>query len=460
MKFAAKNDVASSLNVPFSSCFFNQKMLLYFEHLDGGVEKMIRWLKGVIAMYQGLPREMYVLFIARVINRLGGFVNTFLLLFLRENMHMTLERAGLFISTAGVASLLGTFIGGHLGDSLGRKKTYVAAQSISAALFIPCGFLGTSGIIPILLIASSFFSSIVQPINSALVSDLVAKEDRKRAFSLLYFGINLGVAIGPIIAGYLFYHSIQWIFWGDAFTTFIAVILIIKYIPETKLTHEEIKEISETLSDAEKMETGSAVRAFLKRPILIAFTFFSALTHFVYAQSSFALPATMTDLFGKIGAIYFGNLMSFNAVIVVVFTILVTKVTDKNRPIFNIAFSNLLYCIGFGMMAFVHSMPLILLSVYLWTMGEILGVTNTGVFIANNTPITHRSRFNAIISILGSLGHMLGPIVGGILVVHYSMNNLWVLTGVLSLVAFFGLMAIGLFERYKSQSIVGKYTNI
>lgn len=417
---------------------------------------MFRWLRGVIDMYRGLPREIYVLFVARVINRLGGFVNFILFMFLTWNMKMSLKEAGFFIAFAGVASLFGNFVGGHLGDSIGRKKTYVVAQAIAAMLFVPCGFLGDSLIIPVLLIIASFFSSIVQPINSALVSDLVKKEDRKRAFSLLYFGINVGVAIGPLIAGYLFYDYIQWIFWGDAITTFIAVILIIRYIPETKLSEKEIQEINHTLNENEKMESQGTIGAFLKRPTLIIFTFCSALTHFAYAQSNFALPATLSDLFAKKGVIYFANLMSFNALLVVFFTIIITKLTDKNRVIYNVAFSNILYCIGFGMMAFVHNMPLIIVSVYLWTMAEILSVTNTGVYIANNTPITHRSRFNAIISIIGSLGHMLGPMIGGIFVTQYSMNHLWILTGVLSIIAFFGLMMIGLIERYKEQSVVGK----
>lgn len=420
----------------------------------------MRWLNGVIAMYKGLPREIYVLFIARVINRLGGFVHFILYMFLTRKLDMSLQEAGVFIAIAGVASLIGNFVGGYLGDLMGRKKTYVIAQGIAASLFLPCGFLGNSIIIPILLIISSFFSAIVQPINSAMVSDLVKKEDRKRAFSLLYFGINIGVAIGPLIAGYLFYKNIQWIFWGDAITTFIGVLLIVRYIPETKLSTTQIQEINETLSHEEKMESSGALMAFLKRPALIAFSFCSILTHFVYAQSSFALPATLSHLFGEKDTIYYGNLMSFNALVVVVFTIFVTKVSDKNRAIFNVAFSNLLYCVGFGMMAFVHNMPLIVISVFLWTIGEILGATNTGVFIANNTPITHRSRFNAIISILGSAGYMLGPSLGGVFAAQYSINNLWILTGVLSLIAFVGLMLINISEKYKEQSVVGKCANL
>lgn len=414
---------------------------------------MFKWMRETILMYKGLPKEIYVLFIARVINRLGGFVSIILTFFLTVNLGLTSDKAGLISSVAGVTSLMGTLIGGKLGDSIGRKKVYIIAQSTAAVLFIPCGFLGNSMAIPILLIISAFFSAIVQPINTALVIDLVDKEDRKRAFSLLYFGINLGVAIGPIIAGYLFYHYIRWIFWGDAITTFIAIILVAVYIKETKLSDDEINEINDSLDEEEKLETGNTIITFLKRPVLVAFTVLGILTSFVYAQSGFALPITLTELFHEKGSIYFGNIMSFNALIVVVFTVIVTKLTDKYRPVFNVAGSNLLYGIGFGMMAFVHSVPMIFISVFLWTIGEILGVTNTGVFVANHTPISHRSRFSAIIGFLRSLGNMLSPFIGGLLIVHFSMRNLWILTGLFALFAFFGMVFIGVAERKKERFV-------
>lgn len=419
---------------------------------------MKKWFKALIIMYKGLPKEVYIIFITTIINRLGGFVNVFLTIFLTQKLGMSFEKAGFYISLSGAASLIGIILGGHLGDFFGRKRVYVIAQSIAAFLFIPCGFLGNSYIVPFLLIMSAFFSSIVHPISGTMITDLVDKNDRKRAFSLLYFGINVGVAIGPIIAAYLFYHYIQWLFWGDALTTFIAVILIIKYIPETKLSYSEITEVNYELDEQEKIETGGTLIAFLKRPVLIFFTFANILTSFVYAQSNFALPVTMTNIFGeKLGTVLFGNLMSFNAIVVIVFTIIVTKVTDKIKPIFNIAFSNILYAIGFGMMAFVYNMPFIVLSVYLWTIGEILGATNSGVFIAGHTPISHRSRFNAIIAFLRNIGHMLGPAIGGIIINKYSMNGLWILTIVLSVIAFFLMIIIGFKDKsepYKVESVV------
>jgi len=408
---------------------------------------------GLFQTYAGLPKEVYVLFIARVINRLGGFVHAFLTLFLTIRMGMSAIDAGRIILYLGLAGMVGTMVGGSLGDILGRKRTYIIAQGTAALLLVPCGFLGNSLWIPYLLIISTFFNSIVGPISSAMLIDIVDKEDRKRAFSLLYYGINIGVAIGPAVAGALFTNHIEWIFWGDALTTLIALCLIGVYIKETKMTKKEIEAINDTLDNKEKAITGwrsIALFAFLSRPILVFYTLFSVLTSFVYAQSNFALPLAIKGIFGDdIGVKYFGMVISFNAVVVLVFTIIITKVTDRFRPIFNIAFANILYAVGFGMMAWINGLPMIFVSVFIWTIGEVQGVTNSGVFVANHTPITHRSRFNAIINILRSSGYMLAPLLSGYIIENSGMSFLWKITGGLSLIAFIGLYMLGLFDRKK-----------
>jgi len=40
-------------------------------------------------------------------------------------------------------------------------------------------------------------------------------ETRRAAFSLSYLGVNIGVALGPLMAGWLFTHTLSWMFWLD-----------------------------------------------------------------------------------------------------------------------------------------------------------------------------------------------------------------------------------------------------
>lgn len=407
--------------------------------------------------YAGLPREIYVLFVARIINRFGGFVHAFLSLFLTIRLGMGPYETGRIIAMLGIAGIFGTYLGGFLGDRLGRKKTYVFAQGMAALLLIPCGFLGDSMTVPLLLVGSTFFNNMVRPLATAMVIDIVEPKDRKRAFSLLYYGINIGVAIGPLVAGFLFNNHIKWLFWGDALTTFISLVFIIIYVGETKMTKEEIVEASKNAATNEKAIEGNwfqrlTIVAFFRKPILVFYTLFSILTGFVYSQSGYTLPIAMTRTFGEeLGTLRFGYIMSFNAVVVLIFTIIVTKVTDKYRPIFNIAFAAVLYTVGFGMMAFIDTMPLILLSVFIWTMGEIQGVTNSGVFVAGHTPISHRSRFTGIINIVQSAGYMLAPMISGFLLESITMSQLWLVVGGVASISALGQFLVGLLDRWNEK---------
>ena len=65
----------------------------------------------------------------------------------------------------------------------------------------------------------TFFNGAARPVNTALLTDITRPEERSAAFSLLYLGINIGVAAGPILAGFLFNNYRRWIFWGDGLTT-------------------------------------------------------------------------------------------------------------------------------------------------------------------------------------------------------------------------------------------------
>ena len=44
-------------------------------------------------------------------------------------------------------------------------------------------------------------------------------------------------------------------------------------------------------------------------------------------------------------------------------------------------------------------------------MGEIVQTINTSVFVADNSPITHRARFSSIVSFITELGFIISPIL-------------------------------------------------
>lgn len=259
-------------------------------------------------------------------------------------------------------------------------------------------------------------------------------------FSLSYLGINLGVSTGLLVAGFLFNHYIPLMFIGDALTSFLAVILVMTNIKESM--PEDIDD--EAVSEEEKSEEGNVFSVLLRRPKILIFLLINILLNIVYTQHSFSLPMMLDQVFGSSGASNFGIIMSFNALTVIVMTMFVAHATRKWSPLSSMAFAGLLYALGFGMITFIHTLPLYILSAIIWTIGEIMIVTNFGVYIANNTPQNFRARFNAVTSLSWAIGAAMGTSLMGRYMDYLGLQAVWPLVAFLALLGSLGIYLLNI----------------
>ncbi|MCY6356283.1 MDR family MFS transporter [Clostridium sp. ZS2-4] len=403
--------------------------------------------------YSKLPRSIIVLFFARIINCLGNFIYPFLTMFLTEKMGMSTDKVGAFMMISAIAFVPGSIIGGKLCDHVGRKKVLIIFQLFAAIMLIPCGVLGNSMIVPWLLILSNFFGGAVQPASSAMLADLTNEENRQEAFSLLYLGTNIGVAVGPLIAGFLYNKYLKWMFWGDALTTIASLVLVAMFVKETIPSNNDQAD-EEIVNEKEKSVEGSLISVIFNRPALLAFSLVSAIYSFVYAQHFFCIPLQAKEMFGKRGPVIFGTVMSVNALVVVFCTVLIIRLTRKNRPILNIAMSGVFYAIGFGMLFFIKSYFLLIVSTVIWTIGEILDATNKGIYIANHTPMSHRGRMNSILPIISGAGFAVGPRIMGQYIKYRGTRSAWPLIVALALGA--SILMYVLYLKEKKYDIARK----
>jgi len=406
-------------------------------------------------IYGGLPSPIYILALVRVVNAMGNFVYPFLTLFLTEHIGLSNKDAGTYFMISAFAQAAGSLIGGKLTDHFGRKKLFLTFQGLAACCFAPCAFLGDSRLIPILLITSGLFMSAAQPANSAMMTDLTNKDNRKSAFSLLYLGINVGFSIGPMIAGFLYRNHTSLIFLGNTISIVISLIILSIFIEDTMPSKEEIEE-SKALADDEAAEDASVFNAFLKRPALMLFMVGKTINAFVYSTIGFVIPLQITKAFGSgVGSKYFGFVMATNGITIIILTTFIIKITMKIPPVLNIAIAGIFYAIGFGMLGFVNSFPLYILSAVLYTIGEILEATNAGVYIANHSPMNHRGRFNAIIPLITGVGASVGPYVFGRFLDAYGTEKLWVMCFVLLMISSVFMKWLRSFEiKQESKNLV------
>lgn len=398
----------------------------------------------IFKTYSNLPTPIYILFISRIVNRMGDFVKLFLTLYLTRYLNMNETQTGLIITLIGLFSVAGTIAGGKITDHAGRKKILLLSQTFSALTVGICGFIPDSNMLPWILILFNFFNGAARPVSTAMLTDLTSPENRAQSFSLLYLGINIGVSVGPLLAGFLFNNYRQWIFWGDSLTTLLSVVLILIFVPD--LHHSEVV----AHSSSEKADGDPLYKALLKRPVLFIYSFLVLISSFIYSQHSFALPLILNDVMKERGAGFFGIIMSVNAVSVLILTPMLTSLLHKRKPLLNMATGQLCYAVGFGLLFFAfRNSAVFIISTVIWTLGEILNAINSGVFIANHTPVNFRGRFSAFFGTAKTIGHTMGPLISGMILSSTGLRFIWIIIFILGFGLFISYRGLESFDRRK-----------
>jgi MFS family permease len=397
-------------------------------------------IKELFLTYHGFPKVVYFVFIARFINSMGYFVFPFLTLFLTKNLSLSADKVGIYLMLVEIGRISGALVGGKMADYLGRKPVLMTSQIVTALFLLPCAFLGESILIPKLLIFAAFFNGAVHPAIDAILVDVSSPDNRKEIFSFIYLGLNLGFGIGSLIAGFLYANFMQLLFLGNVFAITIVSIVIGLYVPETmpepimsktlKYVHKGPGADMLNIKRPEKM-----ISALINQPIVFYFFLVSIIFFLVHSQFFFSLPLQIDDIFIEHGPKYFGVVMSFNCFVVVLMTLPITWLLQKNRPIINVFWSGLLFAVGFGMLRWVSFLGWILLSTFIWTLGEILLRINAGVYIANHSPDTLRGRFNSLVTVSGSIGRLVGPPLLGIIIADFGIRSIWTIIFMLSIIA-------------------------
>lgn len=405
-------------------------------------------LRGML----GLPKEIYALFVVRLVVSAGAFVGPFLAMMLTMKLGYDDGAAGVFMAILSLLSAGGLALGGKLGDTFGRADVLRSLQAVTAVAFLSCALTGFNAATPYIIAFALATLSGTWPVINALVADLAPQERRKEAFSLLYWGNNIGFSIGPLVAGFLFHAAPRLLFLGNALALGVAAALVSLFVrhesPPAKTgspgaaepMDPASRESVEVVSREAGLSTWSVLRA---NPVLLLYSLASVLTAFVYSQHTFALPVFLKDVLGEeAGPKAYGFVMTANGLTVVLLTGLVIYFSRKLPSLAAVALASVFYAAGFGIYRFVGGLPLAIGATVIWTIGEILGATNGNAFIAEHAPPAHRSRINSAVSLAQIAGSAMAPLVAGPVSRSFGSAAVWPMVAVLALVSAIVLLVI------------------
>ena len=124
-------------------------------------------------MLLGLPRTYWVIWTGALVNRLGGFVFTFLALYLTEARHFSALDAGTAVASYGVGSFAAAAFGGWLADRKGRRFGILFGTVTGAASLLVLGAMDTLLLVRVAAFFAGFFGDSYRPALNAAIADVV-----------------------------------------------------------------------------------------------------------------------------------------------------------------------------------------------------------------------------------------------------------------------------------------------
>ncbi len=360
---------------------------------------------------RGLPRTFWYLWTGALINRLGGFVYTFLALYLTQARHFTVARAGLVIALYGAGSFASGPVGGYLADHVGRRRTMILSFVLGAAAMLQLGFARAVWHIALSAPLLGFCSDLYRPAQQAAIADIIPPAQRTRAYGYLYWAVNLGFSGAAMIAGFMAERSFTLLFIGDAATTLAFGVIVWLRVPET---HPE--------RHAERRERPDP-RVPLRDRAFMAFVLAQFLVMFVGSQGNSTLPVDLRD--HGIAPVTYGWLLAINGVMIVLLqptAIGLVQRFDRGRVL---AVAALLQGIGFGLTGAGHSTAWYALTVVTWTTAELLYSPVSPAIVSDLAPTTLRGTYQGVYSMAWGAASCLAPALGSLVLGHFGSVALW-----------------------------------
>ncbi len=397
---------------------------------------MVRLRSAAESTFGGLPGAFWWLWIATLVNRLGGFVLPFFAFYITGPLHRSAVFAGAVAALFGAGAAVSGVVGGVLTDRIGRKPTLIGSQLANAATIVVLGYARSTWALALGALAVGLATSAFRPAQNAMIADMVPAGDRVRAYALNFWAINLGFSFSMAAVGLVTEFGYRTLFYADAATTTLCALLIAILVPDTtpvETIRARARSSSEAAGDGRKRDGLGTV---LRDRTFIAFVATTFVLLIAFCQYNSGLPMAMSA--SGLSAATFGRISAINGVLIVLLQMPVTRLLKRYPEGRVLAGAGLVIGCGFGLLAFGQSIEMYVLCVVVTTLGEI-GNTPTGQAITARLAADHlRGRYQGVYQLAWTLSQVAAPLVGGAVLSAYGGAPLWIgcfaVTGLTALV--------------------------
>jgi MFS family permease len=365
---------------------------------------------GILLTWRESPPASRALLAGIFVNRLGAFIQVFLVLFLTTRGFTTVQ-AGTALAVFTTGAVLGVIVGGAMTDRLGPRLTILISMVGGAGLTLAILYLNNYTALLVVVFLVGLVGGAYRPAASSLLSELTPKHRQVMIFAMYRLAYNLGNTAAPLIGAALVAVSYNLLFWGEAVAALGYAVIAAIALPRRGA--EAAAEPAEEEADAAAGTAADRRRGYLaviadRRYVL--FMVALLINAMVYVQYLSTLPVAMRE--AGLGTTWFSAMVALNGIIVISCELLVTKVVQRwpMRIVVVVGFLLLgggmaFYALPFGVAAFI-------IGTLIWSLAEIIAGPTMFAYPAVAGPARLRGRYIGAGTAMFGVGSASGSVIG------------------------------------------------
>ncbi|HEY0165609.1 MAG TPA: MFS transporter [Jatrophihabitans sp.] len=379
---------------------------------------------GIWATFIESPVAVKAIIGGVFVNRVGGFLNIFLVLYLIAEGYSA-SQAALGLGSYGVGGVIGVLVGGMLADRLGARNATVLSMSSSAVLIASLLYLHDYLLLLIAVGLVGLVSQIFRPASATLLSELTSESRQVMIFAMYRFGLNVGATVAPLLGFALYnldHQRFTLLFWGEALVALVYAGLAMATLP---------RRASRAGGTDDAEPTGGYLDVLRDRRYVL-FLVAALINSAIYMQYLSTLPLDVKA--EGVPIFWYTFAVALNGGLVIAFELPLTKLTQKWPMKLTTGLAFLLIPIGVGFYGMPLGPAVIIIGTLIWTTAEVSGAPSVFAYPAMAGPAHLRGRYIGSFQFMFALGSALGPMIGGALFTQLG-HRVWLVLGLGGLLA-------------------------
>jgi len=371
--------------------------------------------RNFIDAFRGLPIEVWYLSINQLINKSGMMVIPFMALYLTSELGWSETKAGFAIMFFGLGSVVSAFLGGWMSDNVGPYRTIFLSNILGGLGFIIMMNVTSFYGLCLWIFITSMVADSARPAAFTAITDFTTETNLTRGISLMRMAINLGLAVGPAVGGFMAAaYGYSWLFLLDGLTCIGAGVALFLLFKSRFGTFQKL--IQEVKGRSPYLD-GPFMIFFLCNLIILT----------VFFQIMYSVPLYFKEVLGMSEA-EIGLFFTANGLMIVFFEMPIVFHHEKRRQYFKslilgaliIAFAHI------GLMLPVSPWWIVVAYLIPNAIGEIINFPFINTIAVLRSNEGNKGKYMGAVTLLFSLAFVFAPITGLPLLEYISYNQLWI----------------------------------